>query len=167
MLTGALIMESLRVGAVLEDPGLAVRRLSRVAPVDVTTHQPPAWTLMEFASAAAEPELLAQDLAAVIDSPGWYAISTQKDWCTSSSVTRYFATRAGMTPGTSRQWLMRRQLAFRWPSATGGNGGPAPHGVRTCLERHAARVVAAYVMPFPRNRRVTDMTAPDPACSDR
>jgi len=28
---------------------------------------------MEFTSGAADPELLAQDLAAAIDSPGWYA----------------------------------------------------------------------------------------------
>jgi hypothetical protein len=72
MLTGALIMESLRVGAVLEVPGLVVRRLSRASPVDVTTQQPPVWTLMEFDSVAS-PELLAQDIAAALDSPGWYA----------------------------------------------------------------------------------------------
>jgi hypothetical protein len=73
MLTGALIMESLRVGAVVEDPGLVVRRLSRTSPVDVTTQQPPVWTLMEFDSDAADPRLLAEDLAAALDSPGWYA----------------------------------------------------------------------------------------------
>jgi hypothetical protein len=28
---------------------------------------------MEFASAAADPDLLAQEIAAVIDSPAWYA----------------------------------------------------------------------------------------------
>jgi hypothetical protein len=73
MLTGALIMESLRVGAVLEDLGLVVRRLSRASPVDVTTQQPPVWTLMEFDSVAADPTRLAEELAAALDSPGWYA----------------------------------------------------------------------------------------------
>jgi hypothetical protein len=71
--TGALIMESLRVGAVLEDAGLVVRRLSRDSPGQVTGEQPPIWTLMEFSSDAADPERLAEELAAVLDSPGWYA----------------------------------------------------------------------------------------------
>jgi hypothetical protein len=71
--TGALIMESLRVGTVLEGAGLVVRRLSRDSPADVTREQPPVWTLMEFGSDAADPERLAEELAAVLDSPGWYA----------------------------------------------------------------------------------------------
>jgi hypothetical protein len=66
-------MESLRIGTVVEDPGLVVRRLSRSSPVDVTTQQPPVWTLMEFDSDGADPTLLAEVLGAALDSPGWYA----------------------------------------------------------------------------------------------
>jgi hypothetical protein len=71
--TGSLIMESLRVGTVLEGAGLVVRRLSRDAPADVTGGQPAVWTLLEFGSDVTDPERLAEELAAVLDSPGWYA----------------------------------------------------------------------------------------------
>jgi hypothetical protein len=73
MLTGALIVESLRVGAVLDSPDLTVRRLTRAAPPHVTSDQPPVWTLLEFTSGSADPDLLAQKLSAVLNSPGWYA----------------------------------------------------------------------------------------------
>jgi hypothetical protein len=71
--TGALIVESLRVGTLLEGAGLVVQRLSRDSPADVTGDQPPVWTLLEFGSDAADPVGLAEELAAVLDSPGWYA----------------------------------------------------------------------------------------------
>lgn len=55
MLTGALIIESLRVGAVLDSPDLTVRRLSRAPPPNVTSDHPPVWTLLEFTSGSAGP----------------------------------------------------------------------------------------------------------------
>ncbi len=73
MLTGALIIESLRVGAVLDDPGLVVQRLTRVEPTDVTPAQPGVWTLLEFRSDNADPGQLAESLSRVLDAPGWYA----------------------------------------------------------------------------------------------
>ncbi len=73
MLAGALIIESLRVGVVIDDLGIVVRRLSRAAPTFVTPDQPAVWTLLEFRSDSADPDLLAETLAGALDSPGWYA----------------------------------------------------------------------------------------------
>lgn len=73
MLSGALIVESLRVGVVLDDPGLVVRRLSRASPADVTPDQSAVWSLLEFDSDTADPDLLAEELSHWLDSPGWYA----------------------------------------------------------------------------------------------
>jgi hypothetical protein len=73
VLVGALIMESLRAGVILDDPGLVVRKLSRVSPAHVTAEQPAVWTLLEFGSDTAEPDLLAEQLSHALDSPGWYA----------------------------------------------------------------------------------------------
>jgi hypothetical protein len=73
VLAGALIMESLRVGVILDDPGLVVRKLSRVSPADVTPEQPAVWTLLEFSSDTADPDFLADELSHALDSPGWYA----------------------------------------------------------------------------------------------
>jgi hypothetical protein len=73
MLSGALIVESLRVGVVLDDPGLVVRRLSRASPAHVTPDQSAVWSLLEFDSDTADPDLLAEELSHWLDSPGWYA----------------------------------------------------------------------------------------------
>lgn len=73
MLAGALVIESLRLGVVIDQPELVVRRLSRVAPTSATPDQPAIWSLLEFQSASADPDLLAKTLAGALDSPGWYA----------------------------------------------------------------------------------------------
>ncbi len=73
MLEGALIIESLRVGVVLNDPGFVVRRLSRAVPTHVTPEQPDVWTLLEFRSDSADPDRLAESLSRVLDGPAWYA----------------------------------------------------------------------------------------------
>jgi len=73
MLVGTLIMESLRAGVILVDPGLIVRKLSRVTPAQVTPEQPAVWTLLEFDADTAKPDLLAEELSHALDSPGWYA----------------------------------------------------------------------------------------------
>jgi hypothetical protein len=72
MLTGALVVESLRTGAVLEGVNLVVRRISRAEVTDVTAHQPRLWTL-EFAADSETAEELARRLADALDGPGWYA----------------------------------------------------------------------------------------------
>ena len=73
MLTGALVVESLRIGAVLEGVSLVVRRISRAEVTDVSADQPSVWTLLEFAADSESAEELARSLADVLDGPGWYA----------------------------------------------------------------------------------------------
>lgn len=80
MLRGALVVESLRIGAVLDDLRLAVRRLSRSEVTDVSADQPSVWTLLEFAADSESAEDLARSLAGVLDGPGWYAsFETEQD----------------------------------------------------------------------------------------
>jgi hypothetical protein len=73
MLTGALIAESLRPGATLEDLHLVVTRISRFRPAGTSSDQPDTWTLIEFEAPEATGDLLASVLAAALDAPGWYA----------------------------------------------------------------------------------------------
>jgi hypothetical protein len=67
-----LIAESLRVGTVLEDLSLAVRKIQRLAPSNVTGGQPPVWTLVFFDVADADAEALAAQLSDVLEAAGWY-----------------------------------------------------------------------------------------------
>ena len=73
MLTGALIVESLRPGTVLQGVDLTVRRISRGAVSDPTPDQPAVWTLVEFAAQEHSADELAARLADVLSGPGWYA----------------------------------------------------------------------------------------------
>jgi hypothetical protein len=75
MLKGALLAESLRVGAELIVPGLRLTRLSRVdVSASALSTQPGVWTFVEF---EADDELavpLAEALAgALLAEGGWYA----------------------------------------------------------------------------------------------
>ena len=80
MLTGALVVESLRMGAVLEGIDVVVRRLSRSEVTDVSADQPTVWTLLEFTADSKSAEDLARRLAGVLDGPGWYAsLETEQD----------------------------------------------------------------------------------------
>ncbi|MEA2385648.1 MAG: hypothetical protein QOH72_5619, partial [Solirubrobacteraceae bacterium] len=77
MATGTLIAESIRVGAVLDGPGFAVRELRRVeadlAPSQRAAGLPDRWTLVAFEVDDAHAAELACAMAAVLDEPGWYA----------------------------------------------------------------------------------------------
>jgi len=81
VLKGALLVESLRVGAVFEMPGLT---LTRVARRDVsesaTSRQPSVWTFLEFEAADELADQLADTLAtSLLAEGGWYANFTVGD----------------------------------------------------------------------------------------
>ncbi|MBU2663640.1 hypothetical protein KOI35_08990 [Actinoplanes bogorensis] len=71
MITGAVIVESLRPGAVLDDSLIRVRRLSRFEVDDGSPEQPLLWTLVEFSSDA-DPDDLAELFADALTGRGWY-----------------------------------------------------------------------------------------------
>lgn len=73
MINGVLIAESLRVGAVLDDPRLTVTAMRRVRPEGTAGHQPATWTLIDFAAPEDETDRLASSFADALDDPGWYA----------------------------------------------------------------------------------------------
>jgi len=75
VITGCVIGESLRAGAVLELTGLRVCRVTRT---DLSSSaqgsQPPVWTVLEFESDAEDDAPLAQALAdGLSPEGGWYA----------------------------------------------------------------------------------------------
>ncbi|KJE25292.1 hypothetical protein FF36_00425 [Frankia torreyi] len=72
MATGVLIAESLRVGAVVDDLALTVRKIQRSASGNATADQPSVWTLVYFDVADAEAATLAAHLSEVLEVPGWY-----------------------------------------------------------------------------------------------
>jgi hypothetical protein len=84
MLRGAIVAESLRLGAVIEGVPLLVRRLERV---DAGLgEQPPHWTLLWFEAADTDADRLAEMLSDALDSDeGWYA-----DFHSDSEVTVVF-----------------------------------------------------------------------------
>lgn len=72
MIEGTLIAESLRVGAELGGVRLVIRKIRRLAAGDMAVGQPEPWTLVEFEADEADAEVLAGQLAEVLDRPGWY-----------------------------------------------------------------------------------------------
>jgi hypothetical protein len=77
MASGTLIAESIRVGAVLDGPGFAVREIRRVE-ADLSDGQraaglPDRWTLVAFEVGDEQAAELASAMASALDSPGWYA----------------------------------------------------------------------------------------------
>ncbi|WP_261562692.1 hypothetical protein [Frankia tisae] len=74
MAAGVLIAESLRVGTVVDDLSLLVRKIQRSASGNATLDQPPVWTLIYFDVADAEAEALAAHLSKALDTSGsgWY-----------------------------------------------------------------------------------------------
>jgi len=73
VINGVLIAESLRVGAVLDDPRLTITAMRRVRPGGTTDAQPAVWTLIDFAAEDSETDRLASSFADALDDPGWYA----------------------------------------------------------------------------------------------
>jgi hypothetical protein len=74
VIEGALIGESLRTGAELSGPRLAVTRIGRAAMGDPGLGQPALWTFFEFEADEGEAEPLARLLAqALLAEGGWYA----------------------------------------------------------------------------------------------
>jgi hypothetical protein len=81
VLKGALLAESLRVGAVLEVPGLVLIRVARRdVSESATTAQPSVWTFLEFAASDEVADQLADALASsLLAVGGWYANFTVGD----------------------------------------------------------------------------------------
>jgi hypothetical protein len=72
MIEGTLIAESLRVGTVLPDLKLTVRKISRYRAGGTTPDQPEIWTTLDFEAEEAQAEELAQAFSDALDRPGWY-----------------------------------------------------------------------------------------------
>jgi hypothetical protein len=77
MATGTLIAESIRVDATLDGVPFTTTQIRRV-PADLSSGQrdnglPDRWTLITFEVSDAEAGHLAGALAAILDTPGWYA----------------------------------------------------------------------------------------------
>jgi hypothetical protein len=70
---GAIILESLKVGASLEKIPLVVRKLTRQAITGTSPEQPSVWTILEFEVDDLHTLPLAHALKDVLDEPGWYA----------------------------------------------------------------------------------------------
>jgi hypothetical protein len=87
MFRGAIVAESLRLGAVVEGVPLVVRKLERIdAGVQ---EQPPQWTLLWFEADEADADRLAAALADALEANGgWYA-----DFHSDTEVTVVFAGR--------------------------------------------------------------------------
>jgi hypothetical protein len=81
MITGYVIGESLRPGAVFEPRGLRLRKVSRMDVTDsVTDAQPRAWTFVEWETDGDDIDGLAQALADALEPEnGWYADFTAGD----------------------------------------------------------------------------------------
>ena len=72
-LEGALIAESLRVGAKLDDLALTVTTISRADLGDVSAGQPRTWTFIEFEAPDADADRLVRALeGALARIGGWY-----------------------------------------------------------------------------------------------
>jgi hypothetical protein len=71
--SGAIVVESLRVGVSLEDVLLLVRKLSRFEVSGASADQLAVWTILEFEVEDRYAEPLAENLQAVLERPGWYA----------------------------------------------------------------------------------------------
>ena len=81
MLKGALLAESLQVGASLEVPGLRVTRLARHdVSESATPAQPSVWTMLAFEAEDEVADQLANALAgSLLAEGGWYANFTVGD----------------------------------------------------------------------------------------
>lgn len=73
MLAGTLIGESVRRGAHLSWPGVRLRKIYRLdLGESAGAGQPPVWTCIEFEADDEDADGLAQAIAAVLETGGWY-----------------------------------------------------------------------------------------------
>lgn len=80
MITGYVIGESLRTGAVFEPRGLRLRKVNRVGIDAVADGQPAVWTLVEWETDGEDIGALADALADALEPDlGWYADFTAGD----------------------------------------------------------------------------------------
>jgi hypothetical protein len=75
VITGYIIGESMRAGAVFEPPGLRIRKVSRLdVSSSATGGQPDLWTLIEYETDTEDVTGLADALAGALRADGgWYA----------------------------------------------------------------------------------------------
>jgi hypothetical protein len=73
VIRGAIVLESLKAGTVIEGYDLRVTRISRYRVGEPAQWQPSTWTLLEFEAAEDDSDALAQRLCKDLDEPGWYA----------------------------------------------------------------------------------------------
>ena len=77
MASGTLIAESVRIGAALDTIPFTATRIERVcaelSPAQRSNRLPEMWTLVGLEVADGEAARLADALAGVLDTPGWYA----------------------------------------------------------------------------------------------
>jgi hypothetical protein len=80
VITGYVIGESLRSGAVFAPRGLRLRKVSRVEIDGASDAQPPVWTLVEWETDGEDVGALADALSAALEPEnGWYADFTAGD----------------------------------------------------------------------------------------
>jgi hypothetical protein len=72
MFSGALILESVRVGSRLNDLNLVVREIYRFRREDATADQPETWSVLEFEVSDDDAPQVAEAFASVLSQPGWY-----------------------------------------------------------------------------------------------
>jgi hypothetical protein len=100
VITGYVIGESLRPGAVFEPHGLRLRKVHRVEIGGASPAQPPVWTLVEWESDGEDVQAVADALAAALEPDnGWYADFTVGDECVVVFAGRVFRYRRGDEKG--------------------------------------------------------------------
>jgi len=101
--SGALIGESLRVGASLEGVPIVVDKVVRADCGDVAVGQPLTWTFIEFQVAVEEVDAWAVKLSAVLDErQGWYCDFRSPDETFVVFAGRVFRYPRGEVSGRSR-----------------------------------------------------------------
>ena len=111
MVRGALVAESLRLGAVFEVPDLTVTRVvRRDASGSATTSQPLVWTFLEFEAEDRVANQLADALAAALVAEGWYANFTVGDEHVVVFAGRVFRHRSGDRSGRADAEAYARQI---------------------------------------------------------
>jgi hypothetical protein len=102
MIRGALIAESIRIGARLDGP-LVLRGLARERRTDPAPGQPRDWTVVEFDADEAADEGLARSLAgALLAEGGWYANYSTPTECVVVFAGRVFRYPLGDAEGRGR-----------------------------------------------------------------